>query len=80
MMTDCKFTSTDPSGKVILRKNSCANLDLVEKSWTPEDGIMFPLSLPGQFDPNAAHKITRVSATELVIVNTAGNTLRWIGV
>ena len=53
-------------------------LDNIEKDWT-KDGFE-PLTPVGEFDWNKCHSSNRVSIDELVIVNTAGKSLRWINV
>lgn len=53
-------------------------MDNIEASWRTSG--MYPLTPVGGFDFNKAHSVDRVSVDELVIVTTAGKTLRIINV
>lgn len=66
-----KSTSGDPSR---LRKW----LDNMEREWTKRP--MAPLVGPGEFDPNQAHSVERVSVDELIIITTGGKTIRAVNV
>jgi hypothetical protein len=51
-------------------------IDNMEAEWR-RNGL-HPLVQPGEFDPNNAHEVTRVSRTELQVTTTGGHKLRWI--
>lgn len=53
-------------------------LDNVETHWR-NNGV-HPLTPAGEFEPNNAHEVTRVSADELLVVTTGGNRLRFVNV
>lgn len=46
----------------------------IEASWA--ENIM-PQVAPGEFDPNNASEVSRVSADELRVVTTGGHRLHW---
>lgn len=50
----------------------------LQREWS-RNGL-FPLTMPGEFDPNNAHKIEVISEDELIVTNTRGKVLRWINV
>lgn len=52
-------------------------LDNAEKMWSAHLG---PLTLPGEFDPNNGHEVTRVSPDELLVTTTGNHKLHYINV
>lgn len=53
-------------------------LDNLEAHWLAHG--LHPLTEPGAFDMNQAHKVVRWSPDELVVVTTGQKSLRWINV
>jgi len=53
-------------------------LDNLERDWRRNEGAA--LVGPGEFDPNMAHTVTRVSPDELIVVTTGNYTLRFVNV
>jgi hypothetical protein len=52
-------------------------LDNIQREWSRN---LMPLTLPGQFDPNNGHEVTRVSLDELLVTTTGNHKLRFVNV
>lgn len=50
-------------------------LDNTQAEWSRN---LMPLTLPGEFDPNNGHEVTRVSPTELLVTTTGNRKLRFV--
>jgi len=66
--------TTKPNSQETLRKW----LDNLERDWS-KNGMM-PLTPIGQFDMNGAHQVIRNSPDELIVITTAGKSLRFINI
>lgn len=71
---DGKLTkTTKPNTPETLRKW----LDNAQQMWSAHLG---PLALPGEFDPNNGHEVTRVSPDELLVTTTGNRKLRIVNI
>lgn len=52
-------------------------LDNLESDWRKN---MMPMVKPGEFDPNNASEVTRLSPDELLVVTTGAHKLRFLNV
>lgn len=52
-------------------------LDNMERDWSKH---LSPLTLPGEFDANNGHKVTRVSPDELLVITTGNRRLRFVNI
>ena len=70
---------TYEEGKLIKSSNCTPEqgakwLDLCQADWAKN---LMPLVLPGEFDDNNGHEVTRVSDTELLVTTTGNRHLRY---
>jgi hypothetical protein len=52
-------------------------LDNIEREWSKH---LAPLTLPGEFDFNKGHEVTRVSTDELLVTTTGNKKLRFVNI
>lgn len=71
---DGKLTRTAKPRDLATARQWMTNM---EREWSRNLG---PLTLPGEFDPNNGHEVTRVSPDELLVTTTGNKKLRIINV